>query len=117
MTRIVLFSSRGDFMGNNFGEMLRYYRKRNKLTQFELADKTSVSRSSINNYENGLREPDYDTLQLFADFFHVSTDAMLGLTDEGFKKVPDEVCALLAVVDKLTEEDKAIIKIIADKYR
>ena len=100
-----------------FPEMLRYYRKRAKLTQFELAEKTSISRSSINNYENGFREPDYDTLQLFADFFNVSVDAMLGLSDDVDIKLPDEVCDLIAVSDRLTPEDKAIIKIIAQKYR
>lgn len=102
---------------NKFGAMLRFYRKQSNLTQFELADKTGISRSRINNYENGLREPDYDTLELFADFFKVSLDQMLGLTDEGYKKVPDEVCDLLAVVDKLTEDDKAMIRFIASKYK
>lgn len=101
----------------SFGDMLRFYRKQLNLTQFELADKTGISRSRINNYENGLREPDFDTTALFADFFKVSMDAMVGRTDEGAVQVPDEVCDLLAVVDKLTPEDKAIIKIIADKHK
>lgn len=102
---------------SSFGDMLRFYRKQLNLTQFELADKTGISRSRINNYENGLREPDFDTTELFADFFNVSMDAMVGRTDGGPVQVPDEVCDLLAVVDKLTAEDKAIIKIIADKYK
>lgn len=100
-----------------FADMLRYYRKQHNLTQFELADKTGISRSRINNYENGFREPDFETTELFADFFKVSMDAMIGREEDGYKQVPDEVCDLLAVVDKLTAEDKAIIKIIADKYR
>mgnify|MGYP002516718991 CR=1 FL=1 len=102
---------------SSFGDMLRFFRKQLNMTQFELADKTGISRSRINNYENGLREPDHDTTELFADFFKVSVDTMLGRTDDGYKQVPDEVCDLLAVVDKLTVEDKAIIKIIADKYK
>ena len=97
--------------------MLLYLRKRANLTQFELADKTGISRSRINNYENGIREPDFDVLQTFAEFFGVTTDAMLGNTDEKPKTIPDEVCDLLAVADKLTAEDKAIIKGIANKYK
>lgn len=102
---------------NEFAVMLRYLRKKNDLTQFELADKTGISRSRINNYENGIREPDQETLVLFSEFFKVTTDTLLGLTNEGPKKVPDEVCELLAVVDKLTEDDKAMIRFIASKYK
>lgn len=46
-----------------FAENLRFLRKREKLTQQEMADKLGVSRSTIAMYENGSREPDFETLE------------------------------------------------------
>ena len=50
---------------------LRSLRARDKLTQQELAEKTGLSRSRINNYEHGIREPDFQTAEILADFFNV----------------------------------------------
>lgn len=99
-----------------FAEMLRYLRKSSDLTQFQLAEKTGISRSSINNYENGIREPDFDTLELFADYFNVSMERMLGKEDHP-RQLPDDLCTLIGAWDRMSEEDHAIIRIIADKYR
>lgn len=68
------------------GLRLANMRKKNKMTQQELADKLGFSRGQLANYEQGQREPDYDTLQKIADFFEVSTDYLLGRTDDRFSK-------------------------------
>lgn len=52
-----------------------------KLSQTELATKLDVSKQSISAYENGDRMPNADQLIKYANFFHVSTDYLLGLTD------------------------------------
>lgn len=61
-----------------FPQILVNLRKEYKLTQYELADKLNFSRGQIANYEQGTREPDFDTLLKFADFFSVTTDFLLG---------------------------------------
>jgi transcriptional regulator with XRE-family HTH domain len=66
-------------MANTFKEMLKYYRKRDGLTQEGLAKKSGVARSTIANYEQGLRKPDYETLELFADIFNTSITTLLGV--------------------------------------
>jgi len=48
------------------------------LTQQQVADMIGISRARLNNYEQGTREPDIDTIRLLADFFGVSTDDLLG---------------------------------------
>ena len=63
---------------SQIAEMLRFLRKQEGLTQEELANKTGLSRSRINNYENGIREPDFETAELFADFFNVDMDTLTG---------------------------------------
>lgn len=64
-----------------FGKRLASLRKQKGLTQYELADALGFSRGQIANYEQGSREPDFETLQKIARFFQVSTDYLLGLTD------------------------------------
>lgn len=41
----------------------------------------SMSQNTISRYETGEREADYKTLILFADYFNVSIDYLLGRTD------------------------------------
>ena len=42
----------------------------------------NVSRSTIAEYENGKRKPEYETLQKLANYFNVSLDYLLGSSDE-----------------------------------
>lgn len=46
-----------------------------------------MSRGQIANYEQGQREPDFNTLQRFADFFEVTMDYLI----KGNRPVPDSV--------------------------
>lgn len=59
-------------------DMLTCLRTRSGLSQAELADKTGLKRSAIGMYETGKRRPDYETLEVFADFFNVNMDTLLG---------------------------------------
>lgn len=63
---------------NGFSDMLKYFRKRAGLTQQELADAVCVTRSRIANYEQSTREPDFETLELLADFFNVDINNLMG---------------------------------------
>ena len=65
-----------------FGKRLRALRKEHKLTMKEFGERFSLAESTISGYENGNRKPDMDILSKFADFFNVSTDYLLGRTDE-----------------------------------
>lgn len=53
-----------------------------RLTQEELGKKVNVTKVSISGYENGNRTPDTETLQKLADVFAVSTDYLLGRSDD-----------------------------------
>lgn len=48
------------------------------MTQRQLAESLDLSPSALGNYIQGTREPDYGTLIRIADYFHVSTDFLLG---------------------------------------
>lgn len=57
-------------------------RKRRNITQAEQAKVLGIARTTYAMYEQGNREPDYDTLKKIADFFDVETDYLLGRTDK-----------------------------------
>jgi HTH-type transcriptional regulator, competence development regulator len=64
------------------GKRIAELRKELKLSQYALAEKLGFSRGKLSNYEQGTREPDYETLEEIANFFEVSTDYLLGRTDQ-----------------------------------
>lgn len=51
-------------------------------TQEKLAEITGKTRQTVSQYVNGISEPGYDTLVKIADYFHVSTDYLLGRTKD-----------------------------------
>lgn len=61
---------------------LRELRKEKKLSLVELADAVHINKSSIARFETGEVEMKADTLKLFSDYFHVSTDYLLGKTND-----------------------------------
>ncbi len=55
----------------SLGVRIRYFRKKNGLTQKELADELGVNDSTIRNYELGNRMPDINTLAAIAKVLEV----------------------------------------------
>lgn len=67
---------------NDFASMLRYFRKREGLSQAKLAKMVHVAPTTIASYEQGVRHPDFETEQAIADIFNVSLDVLRGITEE-----------------------------------
>lgn len=65
----------------SFSERLKTLRTSNKLTLEQLAKRLGCSKSSINMYERGEREPSFEMLETIADFFNVDIDYLLGKSD------------------------------------
>ncbi len=65
---------------SKFSERFKELRKSRKLSQQELADLLHTSKSSVNMYERGEREPGLEMLETMADFFNVDMDFLLGKT-------------------------------------
>lgn len=60
-----------------FRTELKALRKKNGLTQVELAEAVGLPKSSISMYESGQRKPKYETIEMFADFFNVDIALLL----------------------------------------
>lgn len=63
-------------MINIFKDVLKSLRKAAHLSQSQLAEKLGLAPSTVGNYEQGTRIPDYETLELIADFFNVNMDLL-----------------------------------------
>ena len=66
-------------------------RKKNRMTQQELADRIGVSFQTISKWETGINMPDITVLPLLAEYFSVSTDQLLGLKPlDGETYIPEK---------------------------
>ena len=66
-----------------FGERLTELRISNGYPKRnELAEKLGIPSTTLRNYETGAREPGHTFLKQISEFFNVSVDYLLGLTDE-----------------------------------
>lgn len=61
---------------------LRELREDNDLTQKALAEYLHIRQNTYSQYETGMRQLPLDALIQLANYFHTSTDYLLGLTDE-----------------------------------
>lgn len=66
---------------NKLSDRLKMLREEPGISQYKLAEHLNLSRGLLSNYEQGSREPDYDTLILIADYYRVSIDYLLGITN------------------------------------
>ena len=62
----------------NMNFRLKELRKKRKISQVKLAIDLNMNQNTISRYENMERQADYQTLIVFADYFEVSVDYLLG---------------------------------------
>lgn len=72
---------------SNFSNNLKALRAQKEMSQQELANSMGISKSALNMYERGERQPNFETLELIADYFNISLDFLLG-------KTPDIKCPI-----------------------
>lgn len=87
---------------SDFCNILKELRLKFQYTQEEMAKKLGVSKSTISMYENGNREPDFETLEAIADLFNVDMNYLYGRQSNASKNLPtaayylDDEAAVLA---------------------
>lgn len=66
---------------NKFSSTLKLLRNKRNITLELLGTELGVSKQSVNRWELGQREPNIDTLIALANYFDVSLDYLVGLSD------------------------------------
>ncbi|MCI8484730.1 MAG: helix-turn-helix transcriptional regulator [Lachnospiraceae bacterium] len=65
----------------NFSERLKDLKNERNLFQKDIANAIGISLRAYQYYEAGERKPDIEILEKLADYFEISTDFLLGRTD------------------------------------
>ncbi|EAF8670111.1 XRE family transcriptional regulator [Listeria monocytogenes] len=96
-----------------FGNRLKQLRKNNNKTQEDISKILGISRGAYSHIENGRNEPDMETIVKLADIFEVSTDYLLGKSNNGLVDI------IAAHIDaEASEEDiKEILAYIEEKRK
>ena len=94
-----------------FDKILKLLRNEKNMSQQELADALGISKSSINMYERGERQPNFEVLEAIADFFNVDIDYLLGRTT---KIINPNTIAAHFDGDEYTPEELDEIKAFAE---
>ena len=69
-------------MKDQFSQRLRTVRDLRKLSQGDLAERSGLQPSAISHFETGGRSPSFDNLRRLADALNVTTDYLLGRSDD-----------------------------------
>ena len=70
------------FDREKFGLRLLILRKQRKLSQGSIAELLGVSSAQVSDMENGKRGTTLDKLVALCEYYHVSADYLLGITDD-----------------------------------
>ena len=81
---------------------IKELREVRKIKQKEMAEILQVPSNTYNQWENGKRQPDHETLVKIAKYFDVTVDYILGIEEDN-KKSPSN--------DGLAPDEQAILSI------
>lgn len=96
-----------------FATRLRELMKKSKVTQQDLAAAVGTTRQAISQYADGSVQPNIEKLYKIAEFFHVSADYLLGMSDtQSCDMEIREICKITGLtehsIEKLHHETKWI---------
>ena len=68
------------------GDNIKFYRKKNQLTQDDIAEACNVTRQAVSKWENGKTQPDIQTLSMLASTLEVSEEDLIYEPSDSEKK-------------------------------
>ena len=99
----------------DFKERLRELRQMRGYSQEELAKQLGLSKSAISMYERGARTPDFETMELLADFFNVDMNYTLGKVIGSTYYIKPEAAEAAEAAKELYERDE--LRVLFDAAR
>ena len=83
---------------------IKELREDRDLRQIDVAEKTGIDQRTLSNYETGKTNPDSYSIIKLAEFYHVSCDYLLGVSDYNIfdmKDVAEELKKISTRIDTL----------------
>ena len=75
-------------------------RKAKGATQEEIAEALQISNKTISKWENGTSAPDLEMLVALSRYYNVSTDTLLGLSEDKKQSTKEEIRSLFEGLDR-----------------
>jgi transcriptional regulator with XRE-family HTH domain len=98
-----------------FKNRLYELRREKNISALELGNNIGVKKSTIYSWEHGVNFPNNETLIKLAEFFDVTTDFLLGKTDENQRN--NYMVAFDSELEDLSDDQKQMIKNLIDTFR
>lgn len=99
------------------GDRIRYLRESAGLKQKDMAFEFSLNENTWSQYETNKRTPDIDTIKKIAEYFHVSIEYLMGLTDVQYNPKEEEFKEMVHIYYSLSKDEKReLIKELKQKY-
>lgn len=90
---------------------IRELREDRDLRQIDVANATNIDQKTLSNYETGRTNPDSYVIITLAEFFGVTCDYLLGVTDRNLRDMRDVLQELDEVKLKIENLKKFLTKI------
>ena len=97
----------------NFGMTLSSLRRETGRSQREVAADLGISQALLSHYENNAREPKLDFVVKTCDYYNVTSDYILGRSDERNRNPSVNIGSLSALITELLElksAEESIVK-------
>jgi len=106
-------------MKQNIGNRIKELREQHDLSQQDLADKTKISKSQLNRYENRGVQPPADVLNKLADVLDSSVDFLInGNKDEKAKATlkNNELLTKFREMEALPDKEQSALLTVISAY-
>jgi transcriptional regulator with XRE-family HTH domain len=101
------------------GSRIKRLRQEKGWSQAQLASKLNTHPKQVSKYERGINLPSTEVLVRMTQIFNVSADFMIFKehSQKAQRSIADrELVQKLSEIDKLSEQDKAIVKGVLDTF-
>lgn len=95
-------------MVKSLGKRLKSLREREGLSQKRAAEIFGLTNTQLSRYENDIHSPDPELLRKLSEYYHVSTDYILGVSDNPNSKGENFSTAFYDF-ENITEEEKEFL--------
>lgn len=92
---------------------LKELRAKKDMSQAELAEILGVTQQAVGRWEKDLNMPDLEMLQKIADYFHITTDELLGREPKSGYYIDDDT----AEIANALKEGDGMLRVMFDAAR
>ena len=96
----------------DYGTKIAELRAANKMTQAELGAMLNVTSQAVSKWENGLSEPDIESIRKICQIFHITFDEFFGAETE--QKIQEEAPEQEATPEQAPEQPQRVVLAYCD---